>query len=90
MANTVKKYESPNLNTAFTAKLLGAAIRAKRSQSRLRLEDAASLCGVAKQTLMKIEHGQGTSQLASILQICDGLGIKLQILPWADEANDGW
>lgn len=88
----LKKLTSPNFDKQLTASLLGQAIKARRTQSGLRLEDAAALCGVAKQTFMKIEHGHPTSQLQSILQICDGLGIKLHIAPWqnSDEITDDW
>lgn len=85
----IKKLATPDLNQAVTAKLLGQAIKARRTQSHLRLEDAAAYCGVAKQTLMKVEHGQPASQLDSILKICAGLGISLRILPWYEgEVHD--
>ncbi len=88
----IKKIDTPDLQQALTAELLGYAIKARRTQSNLRLEDAAALCGVAKQTLMKIEHGQPTSQVGSVLQICSALGIRLYIKPWdsSEEANDDW
>lgn len=79
---------TPNLNQSLTPQLLGDIIRARRTQSQLRLEDAASLCGVAKQTFMQIEKGHPTSQLNSILKICNGLGLKLRILPWTQEGED--
>jgi DNA-binding XRE family transcriptional regulator len=92
MAKYVKKIETPDLSQAFTPELLGQAIKARRTQSGLRIEDAAALCGVAKQTLMNVEHGQHTSQLESILQICTALGIKLFIQPWLlnDEEPNVW
>ncbi|HAT2009466.1 helix-turn-helix transcriptional regulator [Legionella pneumophila serogroup 1] len=68
--------------------MLGEVIKARRTQSNLRLEDAAALCGVAKETFMKIEHGQSNCQLASVLQICSGLGISLYIKPWMDNSED--
>jgi len=82
----------PDLKLPLTAELLGKAIKARRTQSNLRLEDAAALCGVAKQTLMNIEHGKKGSQLGSILQVCSALGIKLSILPWHEdeEVNNDW
>ena len=49
----IKQIATPNLNQTLTAELLGQAIKARRTQSNLRLEDAAALCGVAKQTLMQ-------------------------------------
>jgi transcriptional regulator with XRE-family HTH domain len=92
MAKQIKKLKTPNLQQPLTPTLLGEAIKARRTQSDLRLEDAAALCGVAKETLMKIEHGQSTCQLASILQICSGLGIHLYVKPWTDndEDEDDW
>ena len=88
----IKKLNTPDLTKAITPILLGQAIKARRTQSKLRLEDAAALCGVAKQTFMQIEHGHQTSQLNIILQICSALGIKLYIAPWSsdDEVSDDW
>ena len=88
MAKQIKVLTTPNLKKSLSAKLLGQAIKARRTQSGLRLEDAAALCGVAKQTLMKIEHGRESSQLGSIMQVCDGLGISLNILPWVEDKED--
>lgn len=62
MAKQIKKLKTPNLQQPLTAELLGEVIKARRTQSNLRLEDAAALCGVAKETFMKIEHGQGQVQ----------------------------
>lgn len=84
------KLAMPNLDQQFTTTLLGQAIKARRTQSNLRLEDAAALCGVAKQTFMNIEHGNPASQIGTILQVCTALGIKLGIMPWSDEDHDDW
>jgi len=92
MAKNIKKMDTPDLSQILTPELLGQAIKARRTQSNLSIEDAAALCGVAKQTFMKIEHGQQTSQLGSILKICSALGVKLSIQPWQleDEVLDVW
>ncbi len=91
MANHIKTTSTPNLKQILTPTLLGAAIKARRTQSKLRIEDAAALCGVAKQTYMKIEHGQETVQFGYVLQICSALGIKLFVAPWFDdEASNDW
>ncbi len=92
MANRIKQLPTPDLRQSVTPQLLGEAIKARRTQSNLRLEDAAALCGVAKQTLMRIEHGHDTSQIGIALQICSALGISLFIKPWreTDEVDDGW
>lgn len=86
----VKALPTPALDAPLTAELLGKAIKARRTQSGLRLEDAAALCGVAKQTLMKIEHGAGTASLGVVLQVCQNLGIELTIRPWQQERGDDW
>lgn len=88
MARKIKKFKSPDLQKPLTAELLGEVIKARRTQSDLRLEDAAALCGVAKETFMKIEHGQSNSQLTTVLQICSGLGINLYIKPWLESNED--
>ena len=92
MAKQIKKLETPDLKQILTAQLLGQAIKARRTQSNLRQEDAAALCGVAKQTFMQIERGHASSQLNTVLQICSALGIKLFIMPWQDndEAHNDW
>lgn len=92
MAKQIKKLKTPDLKQMLTPALLGEAIKARRTQSKLRIEDAAALCGVAKQTYMKIEHGQQTAQLNKVLQICSALGIKLFIAAWPenDEASNDW
>ncbi|MBL7479420.1 helix-turn-helix domain-containing protein [Legionella sp. 27fs60] len=59
--------KAPDLERPLTVELLGEVIKARRTQSDLRLEDAAALSGVAKETFMKIEHGKSNCQLASVL-----------------------
>jgi transcriptional regulator with XRE-family HTH domain len=92
MAKKIKPLRTPDFKQPLTAKLLGESIKARRTQSNLRLQDAAALCGIAKDTLMKIEHGHSKCQIESILQACSGLGIILAIKPWdnQDEMNDDW
>ena len=85
MAKQIVALPTPNLKQRFSAELLGQAIKARRTQSNLRLEDAAALCNVAKQTLQDIEAGSGKSKLELILRVCHGLGIALHIMPWDEE-----
>ena len=92
MTKRLKSAVMPDLTRPFSAELLGKAINAKRKDSQLTLADAAALCGVAKQTLLNLEHGQITVKLSSLLNVCQGLGLKLSILPWRneEELNDEW
>lgn len=92
MAKKITVKLTPDLKTPISPELIGKAIRAKRTQDQLRLEDAAALCGVAKQTLMNVEHGHPNTQISTVLQICASLGISISILPWQenDEVNNEW
>lgn len=92
MPRTIAVTAMPDLTKRLSPDLIGAAIRAKRTQSHLRLEDAAALCGVAKQTLMAAEHGHPHTQIDTLLRICAGLGIELRILAWpqSDEVDHEW
>ncbi len=90
MGKRIIASKSPNLAQPFSAQLLGEAVRARRTQSQLKIEDAAALCGVAKQTFMRIEHGESVCKFGSVLQVCHGLGIQLSILPWDEALEDDW
>ena len=91
MPKKIKQLKSPSLKEEINPSLLGKAVKARRTQSNLRLEDASALCGVAKQTLLDIEHGKPSTRLSTILQVCSGLGIKIYIAPWVNEEEaDDW
>ena len=78
------KIQTPVSEGALTAELLGRFVKAKRTQSGLRLEDAALLCGVAKDTLSKIENARGGVRLESVLLVCKMLGVELVVKPWLE------
>ena len=90
MAGRIKKIPTPEQKGKFTMEFLGLAVKARRTQSGLRIDDAASLCGVAKDTLMKIEHGRDTVQVASLLLVLQSLGIQLKMLAWEESENEQW
>ena len=58
---------------------LGAIVRRSRKMQRLRIDDAAGLCGVSTDVLSRLENGIPitTSRLLLILQ---GLGIRLEVV----------
>lgn len=71
--------------TALTA--LGQRIRAERKAQRLRIDDAASLCGVSVDTLSRLENGhQGVSTLR-LLKVLQGLGLALFVASVADDVR---
>lgn len=82
MAKKVKAMASPELNRPFTPSLQGEVIKAKRTQSQITQQDAASLSNVSKQTYIKIEQGSADIKVASLMKVVSALGIKISILPW--------
>ena len=58
---------------------LGAAIRAVRRLSRVRIDDLAATAGVSKQFTQDVEHGKPTVQLGRVLKLLVELGIPLEI-----------
>lgn len=89
MAKKVTISQKPDLKQTITPELLGQAVKLKRTQSNLKLTDAAALCRVSKQTYNNIEKGYPTTQLNTILQVCASLGLKLYILD-NYEVADKW
>jgi transcriptional regulator with XRE-family HTH domain len=58
---------------------LGAAIRAVRRQSRVRIDDLADTVGVSKQFTQDVEHGKPTVQFGRVLRLLAELGIPLEL-----------
>lgn len=58
---------------------LGLAIRERRKAARMTQEVTASLCGISKKTLIKIEKG-GDVYLSTLLLVMNALGLRLQLV----------
>jgi transcriptional regulator with XRE-family HTH domain len=58
---------------------LGAAIRAVRRQSHVRIDDLAATTGVSKQFTQDVEHGKPTVQFGRVLRLLAELGIPLEV-----------
>ncbi|TNI91931.1 helix-turn-helix domain-containing protein [Aeromonas allosaccharophila] len=58
---------------------LGLAIRERRKAARMTQEVTASLCGISKKTLIKIEKG-GDVYLSTLQQVMNALGLRLQLV----------
>ncbi|WP_296558284.1 helix-turn-helix domain-containing protein [Pigmentiphaga sp.] len=74
MARTLTKPTGPESPLVVDLQALGQLVRNRRAHSRLRIDDAAALVGVSKDTLSRLENGKavGTDKLMSVLQ---GLGL---------------
>ena len=58
---------------------LGEAIRRRRQEQRLRIDDAAELCGISVAALSRMETANGGVRLESVLKVLDGLGLAFVI-----------
>lgn len=85
MANKVKSLPTPIQKGPLDAKDLGKFIRARRTQAGMGIHEAAAFCGVAVDTMTKIEKALGDIQLSSVLKVCRMLGIELKVEPWDDK-----
>ncbi len=82
MARPLRAYETPTKLDIVSPKDLSAFVRARRTQSGLRIDDAAELCGVSVETLSKIETAKAGVNLDSLFKVLNGLGIQLRVKPW--------
>jgi hypothetical protein len=64
-----------------TAADLGPAVRSRRREQSLRIDDAASLSGVSVDLLSRLENGKGSVRLDKLLTVLDGLGLALVVGP---------
>ena len=60
---------------------VGPAVRARRREQSLRIDDAASLSGVSVDLLSRLENGKGSVRLDKLLTVLDGLGLALVVGP---------
>lgn len=59
----------------------GPAVRARRREQSLRIDDAASLSGVSVDLLSRLENGKGSVRLDKLLTVLDSLGLALVLGP---------
>jgi DNA-binding XRE family transcriptional regulator len=58
---------------------LGREIRKRRKHVRLRIDDAAALCGISVSTLSALENGSRPASITTVLRVLSSLGMKLTI-----------
>jgi len=58
---------------------IGEAFAARRIQLGLTQQLLADLAGVSRYSVQALEHSTGSVKLASVLEIADILGLRLQI-----------
>jgi len=79
MARTLPKLVARQSPLVTDLQALGQLIRNRRAHSLLRIDDAAALVGVSKDTLSRLENGRpvGTDKLMAVIQ---GLGLTVFIM----------
>ena len=63
----------------MTQQDIGRAIKERRKKLRVNQQTLADLAGVAVNTLVAIERGEGNPQLSTLLTILDTLGLQVDI-----------
>lgn len=71
----------PNILRVTDSSAVGPAIRARRREQSLRIDDAASLSGVSVDLLSRLENGKGSVRLDKLLAVLDSLGLALMLGP---------
>ncbi|MBY4723718.1 MULTISPECIES: helix-turn-helix domain-containing protein [Burkholderia] len=59
---------------------LGALVRNRRAQNRMRIDDATDMLGVSKDVLSRLENGRAVG-LDKLFKVLDGLGLNLLVVP---------
>lgn len=92
MANKVIASKMPASVFISDAEVLGALIKAKRTEIGIKLADCAALCGIGINALSRIENGNSNCTLSTTFSVLNGLGIKLLTKELSDskstQAND--
>ncbi len=84
MPKIVKSLPTPVQKGTLDADTLGQFIRARRTQAGMGIHETAAFCGVAVDTLAKIERARGNVHLSSVLKVCRMLGVFLKVEPWEE------
>lgn len=63
----------------MTQKEIGETVRERRKKLGINQQTLADLAGVAVNTVVAIERGEGNPQLATLLTILDTLGLQADI-----------
>ncbi len=64
-----------------TPEMIGQLIRRKRSETGVKQEVAAGMCGVGTKFLSQLENGKETAELGKTMQVLRRMGLELYIYP---------
>ena len=63
----------------MTSEEIGNAVKERRKKLEINQQTLADLAGVAVNTIVAIERGEGNPQLATLLTILNTLGLQIDI-----------
>lgn len=91
MAKRVMAKPFPKVEKELNVKNIGDMVGAMRASMGLTIRDTAALCGIAVQTLQKIERGDESVRVGLLFNVIRMLGIKLNMdAPKEQEQSFEW
>lgn len=83
MARTLPEFQKNLSPVATSLEQLGKLVRNRRAQSRMRIDDAASLSGVSSDVLSRLENGKPVTA-DKLMLVLESLGLRMLIVPKTD------
>ncbi|MDN8615017.1 helix-turn-helix domain-containing protein [Variovorax ginsengisoli] len=80
MARTLPEFQKNLSPAAATLAQLGKLVRNRRAQSRMRIDDAASLSGVSSDVLSRLENGKPVTA-DKLIMVLESLGLCILVVP---------
>jgi HTH-type transcriptional regulator/antitoxin HipB len=74
-------------DTANIYKRIGAAIRTRRKRLGMTQLDVAEITGLQRQTISRVEAGNGAVTIATVARIAGVVGLDLMVMPRYDDGR---
>ncbi len=74
-------------DTANIFEGIGAAIRTRRKQLGMTQLDLAEIAGLQRQTISRVEAGNGAVTIATVARIAAVVGLDLMVMPRYDDGR---
>ena len=76
----VSLYPKSHYNGIMTQQEIGNAIKERRKKLGINQQTLADLAGVAVNTVVAVERGEGNAKLATLQTVLDTLGLQIDII----------
>jgi transcriptional regulator with XRE-family HTH domain len=74
-------------DTANMFESIGTAIRTRRKQLGMTQLDLAEIAGLQRQTISRVEAGNGAATIATVARISAVVGLDLMVMPRYDDGR---